>query len=246
MAPVFLGAEDHPPRDRRPKCLTGSAITLVRSARPNPRGRHARVADPSGVECQRDGSDQGQRMEAGDGVLTPDRRPAPSRDANRSPAVPPRWSQRIVMFQTGISRISMPSDEFEGGPLAPPDLWHEAASRRTLAPSVSFRLDQPSRKGSSPAWGETARQAPVRRPEPGPGSAGMCYSLPCRSSAVGQCETYLEISALDCQKNIAYFLTYDDDVRLRSRSSHEACPRKRTRQRVHAARLPRHGRTCCG
>ena len=108
MAPVFLGAEDHPPRDRRPKCLTGSAITLVRSARPNPRGRHARVADPSGVECQRDGSDQGQRMKAGDGALTPDRRLAPSRDANRSPAVPPRWSQRIVMFQTGVSRISMP------------------------------------------------------------------------------------------------------------------------------------------
>jgi hypothetical protein len=101
LAPVFLGAEDHPPRDRRPKCLTGSAITLVRSARPNPRGRHARVADPSGVECQRDGSDQGQRMEAGDGVLTSDRSPAPSRDANRSPAVPQRWSQRIVMFQTG-------------------------------------------------------------------------------------------------------------------------------------------------
>ena len=115
FAPVFLGAEDHPPRDRRPKCLTGSAITLVRSARPNPRGRHARVADPSGVECQRDGSDQGQRMKAGDGALTPDRRPAPSRDANRSPAVPQRWSQRIVMFQTGVSRISMPSDEFEGG-----------------------------------------------------------------------------------------------------------------------------------
>ena len=111
MAPVFLGAEDHPPRDRRPKCLTGSAITLVRSAQffqigANPRGRHARVADPSGVECQRDGSDQGQRMKAGDGALTPDRRLAPSRDANRSPAVPPRWSQRIVMFQTGVSRSS--------------------------------------------------------------------------------------------------------------------------------------------
>jgi len=37
-------------------------------------------------------------MEAGDGALTPDRRPAPSRDANRSPAVPQRWSQRIFMF----------------------------------------------------------------------------------------------------------------------------------------------------
>jgi hypothetical protein len=112
LAPVFLGAEDHPPRNRRPKCLTGSAITLVRLAQffqigANPRGRHARVADPSGVECQRDGSDQGQRMKAGDGALTLDRRPAPSRDANRSPAVPPRWSQRIVLFQTGVSRIPM-------------------------------------------------------------------------------------------------------------------------------------------
>ena len=115
MAPVFLGAEDHPPRDRRPKCLTGSAITLVRSARPNPRGRHARVADPSGVECQRDGSDQGQRMEAGDGALTPDRRPAPSRDANRSPAVPPTWSQLIVMFQDrGLTNFKA-AHEYEAG-----------------------------------------------------------------------------------------------------------------------------------
>ena len=244
MAPVFLGAEDHPPRDRRPKCLTGSAITLVRSARPNPRGRHARVADPSGVECQRDGSDQGQRMEAGDGVLTLDRRPAPSRDANRSPAVPPSWSQLIVVFQTGVSRI----------PMLP--MYMRRATRPTrplargrnapiLTPSAFFRLDQPSHKGSLPEWGETAQQAPVGRPEPGPGSAGVCHRLPCRSSAVDQCETYLEISTLDCQKNIAYFLTHDDDVRLRSRSGHEACPRKRTRQRVHAARLPRHGRTCC-
>jgi hypothetical protein len=139
LAPVFLGAEDHPPRDRRPKCLTGSAITLVRSARPNPRGRHARVADPSGVECQRDGSDQGQRMEAGDGALTPDRRPAPSRDANRSPAVPPSWSQLIVMFQTGVSRIRMlPMNTRRATrptrPLAP------GRNAPNLAPSVSFRL----------------------------------------------------------------------------------------------------------
>ena len=215
LAPVFLGAEDHPPRDRRPKCLTGSAITLVRLARPNPRGRHARVADPSGVECQRDGSDQGQRMEAGDGALTPDRRPAPSRDAHRSPAVPQHWSQRIVMFQTGVSRISMlPMNTRRATrptrPLAP------GRNAPNLALSVSFRLDQPSHKGSLPAWGETTQQAPVGRPEPGPGSAGMCHSLPCRSSAVDRCETHLEISALDCQKNMSDFLTYDDDVRLRS------------------------------
>ena len=163
MAPVFLGAEDHPPRDRRPKCLTGSAITLVRSARPNPRGRNARVADPSGVECQRDGSDQGQRMEAGDGALPPDRRPTPSRDANRSPAVPQRWSQRIVMFQTGVSRISMPSDEFEGGPLAPPDLWHEAASRHQ-SPSgwISRRArDRRPHGGRLPGRLQSDDQSPV-------------------------------------------------------------------------------------
>lgn len=46
-------------------------------------------------------------MEAGDGALTPDRRPAPSRYANRSPAVPPAWSHWIVMFQTGVSQIPM-------------------------------------------------------------------------------------------------------------------------------------------
>jgi hypothetical protein len=122
LAPVFLGAEDHPPRDRRPKCLTGSAITLVRSAQffqigANPRGRHARVADPSGVECQRDGSDQGQRMEAGDGALTPDRRPAPSRDAHRSPAVPSRWSQRMVLFQTGVTPAPTAALEYEVAPV---------------------------------------------------------------------------------------------------------------------------------
>ena len=152
MAPVFLGAEDHPPRDRRPKCLTGSAITLVRSARPNPRGRHARVADPSGVECQRDGSDQGQRMEAGDGALTPDRSPTPSRDANRSPAVLPRWSQRLVMFQTGISLISMP----------PMNTRRATRPTRPLAPGRNAPNLAPS-----PPSGWISRRARDRRPNGG-------------------------------------------------------------------------------
>jgi hypothetical protein len=157
LAPVFLGAEDHPPRDRRPKCLTGSAITLVRSAQflqigANPRGRHARVADPSGVECQRDGSDQGQRMKAGDGALTPDRHPAPSRDAYRSPAVPQRWSHWIVMFQAGVSRISMPPMNTRRA-TRPTRPLARGRNAPNFAPSVSFRLDQPSRKGSSPAMG---------------------------------------------------------------------------------------------
>ena len=112
MSPVFLGAEDHPPRNRRPKCLTGSAITLVRSARPNPRGRHARVADPSGVECQRDGSDQGQRMKAGDGALTSDRSLTPSRDAHRSPAVPQLWSRWIGVVRTGKKGQNPAADEY--------------------------------------------------------------------------------------------------------------------------------------
>lgn len=130
-APVFLGAEDHPPRDRRPKCLTGSAITLVRLARPNPRGRHARVADPSGVECQRDGSDQGQRMEAGDGALTPDRSPSPSTDAHRSPALTPCWSPRIGMFQAGKEKRKAATDEYGTGL---PATWISLASGRSAEP----------------------------------------------------------------------------------------------------------------
>jgi hypothetical protein len=145
----------------------------VRSARPNPRGRHARVADPSGVECQRDGSDQGQRMEAGDGALTPDRRPAPSRDAHRSPAVPPRWSQGIVMFQTGVSRISMlPMNRKRATRTTRP--LARGRNAPNLTPTASFRLDQPSRKGSSPAWRETACQAPV--------GTTRARSRPCRGA----------------------------------------------------------------
>jgi len=104
---LSLGAENHPPRDRRPKCLTGSAITLVRLARPNPRGRHARVADPSGVECQRDGSDQGQRMEAGDGALTLIRSPCPVRGCPplTPPASPPRGSRNVGVVQAGTGKV---------------------------------------------------------------------------------------------------------------------------------------------
>lgn len=183
-------------------------------------------------------------MEAGDGVLTLDRRPAPSRDANRSPAVPPRWSQLIVMFQTGVSRISMPPMNTRRAtrptrPLAP------GRNAPNLAPSPHSGWISRRARDRRPNGGRLPSRLQSERPEPGPGSAGMCHFLPCQSSAVDQCETHLEISALDCQKNIAYFLTHDDDVRLRSRSGHEACPRKRTRQRVHAARLPRLVRPCC-
>lgn len=142
MAPVFLGAEDHPPRDRRPKCLTGSAITLVRSARPNPRGRHARVADPSGVECQRDGSDQGQRMEAGDGALTQDRCPAPSQNAHRSPAVPPRWSQRINVVQTGKKNADLtPMNAVRCKPVALEHLGHVTTDYGSPTCSCFYRLN---------------------------------------------------------------------------------------------------------
>lgn len=162
MAPVFLGAEDHPPRDRRPKCLTGSAITLVRSARPNPRGRHARVADPSGVECQRDGSDLGQRMEAGDGALTQDRCPAPSQDAHLSPALRPRGSPAIGVVQTGTEKRKAAADEYwraHSRSLETPG-WYQVEAPNPSAPPSS-RPDWRSRKGSLPEWGETAGQAPV-------------------------------------------------------------------------------------
>jgi len=47
-------------------------------------------------------------MEAGDGALTQDRGPAPSQVAHRSPAGLPRWSQRIVLFQTGAHQSQLP------------------------------------------------------------------------------------------------------------------------------------------
>jgi hypothetical protein len=65
------------------------------------------------------------------------------------------------MFQTGVSRISMLPMNTKGGatrPTRPPALGRNAPN---LTPSASFRLDQPSHKGSSPAWGETAWQAQV-------------------------------------------------------------------------------------
>ena len=51
-----LRAEDHPPRDRRPKCLTGSAITLVRLAQSFLFGAEsARAARPRSRPPQPDG-----------------------------------------------------------------------------------------------------------------------------------------------------------------------------------------------
>ena len=39
---------------------------------------------------------------------------------------------------------------------------------------------------------------------------------------------------LECQKNMAYFLTHEDDCCLCSRSDHEARAGDRTRKRLHA------------
>lgn len=72
-------------------------------------------------------------MEAGDGALTQDRCPAPSRDANRSPAVPPRWSQRIVLFEAGTRPASTAGPEYEAGLRARLDHWHQAATRQPRA-----------------------------------------------------------------------------------------------------------------
>jgi len=178
LAPVFLGAEDHPPRYRRPKCLTGSAITLVRLARPNPRGRHARVADPSGVECQRDGSDQGQRMEAGNGALTPDRSPAPVTGC------PPLASpcRHVGLKRSSCSRLGLHQPQLPPlnarwrlCPTRPLAQGQKAAKLHTIrflpaGPSVVH--------GIVALMGETAICGlQSGRPEPGPGFAGMLRSL---------------------------------------------------------------------
>ena len=187
LAPVFLGAEDHPPRDRRPKCLTGSAITLVHSARPNPRGRHARVADPSGVECQRDGSDQGQRMEAGDGALTP-RRQAPCPVTGCQPLAS-RAAKLVSKDRHVPDRVLTnfnAAHEYEAGSRARPDLWHQAATRRTSRhrpPSgwISRRTrDRCPNGGRLPSRLQSDDQSPVPAL---PGCAKTSFSL--SSNSVG-------------------------------------------------------------
>jgi hypothetical protein len=156
LASVFLGAEDHPPRDTRRKCLTGSAITLVRLARPDPRGRHARVADSSGVECQREGSDQGQRMEAGNGF-----------DLGQAPC-PVRGCPPLASHAATLVSVDRHVLGWE------PRL-HPMSPMNTRRPA-SFRLDQPSRKGSLPEWGETAtRRLQSGRPEP---RSRLCRDVP--------------------------------------------------------------------
>lgn len=77
-------------------CNHPRAFGSSKSARAaRPRSRPPTSCGGIGVECQRDGSDQGQRMEAGDGALTPDRSPAPTQDAHRSPALQLRGSPAI-------------------------------------------------------------------------------------------------------------------------------------------------------
>ena len=146
----------------------------------------------------------------------------------------------IVVFQTGVSRTSTAALEYEVGSRPGPDLWHKAATRRTSRHQPPPGRTSHRARDRCPNGGRLPGRLQSGRPEPGPGSAGMCHFSvhQCSSRQPKLSPVQPEISALDCQKNIAYFLTHDDDIRLRSRSGHEACPRKRTRQRVHAARLP--------
>lgn len=176
MAPVFLGAEDHPPRDRRPKCLTGSAITLVRLAQffqigANPGGRHARVADPSGVECQRDGSDQGQRMEAGDGALTRGLEPCPVAGC-------PPLASRAATLVSGDRHVSdrgltnsNGAHEYEAGH-APDPTSGKRPRRTSRHQPPSGRISRRARD-RRPHGGRLPGRLQSGRPEPGPGSAGM-------------------------------------------------------------------------
>ena len=78
------------------------------------------------------------------------RRPAPSRDAHRPPALPPRWSQRGILLPT-VAR-PVPTTAL-GGLCARPYFWHQATSHRTSTTPVSFRPDRNSREGSLPSWG---------------------------------------------------------------------------------------------
>lgn len=54
-------------------------------------------------------------MEAGDGALTPDRSPAPTQDAHRSPALRSRGSLAIGVVQTGKIEGHFAMDEYGRG-----------------------------------------------------------------------------------------------------------------------------------
>ena len=60
-----------------------------------------------------------------------------------------------------LDQHPLPPMNTRRGPRARPDLWHQAATRRTSPPSAPFRLNQKSRKGLLPNWEEAAWQAPV-------------------------------------------------------------------------------------
>lgn len=153
--------------------MTSSAITLVRSARPNPRGRHASVADHSGVECQRDGSDQGPRMEARDGALTLNWSPCLVRGCPPLASLAATQAPNIGEVQAGKEKRNAATDEYgrAGPPLGNP--WRQVEAPNPCAP-LSFRPDWPSHEGSSPEWGETACQAPV--------GTTRARSRPCRDA----------------------------------------------------------------
>jgi hypothetical protein len=79
-------------------------------------------------------------MEAGDGALTLDRRPTPSRDAHRSPAVPQRWPQGIGVVRTGKKGQNLATDEY-GRAVPPP--WKAPGirpKRRTCSVAILAAL----------------------------------------------------------------------------------------------------------
>lgn len=115
-------------------------------------------------------------MEAGDGALTPDRRPAPSRDARRSPAL----AATLVSMDRHVSDREPRRHrhhECEGPPA--PDPNPGTRPQRAEPHAISPLPAGPAVAQGIVALmgGDCGPQAPVGRPEPGPGSAEMRHSL---------------------------------------------------------------------
>ncbi len=102
-------------------------------------------------------------MEAGDGALT--RGLELTCPVRGCPPLASLDAMRVTGDQHGSelgrNRSVLPQLINTGGPARHMEIpWHEVDAPNPSAPA-SFRPNWPSREGSSPEWGETARQAPV-------------------------------------------------------------------------------------
>ena len=123
-------------------------------------------------------------MKAGDGALTRGPEPLPR---HRMPTV--RQPHRHVISEDrhvpdrGLDQHPLPPMNARRGPRARPDLWQEAATRRTASHQPPSGWVSRRARDRCPNGRRRPGRLQSGRPEPGPGSAGMCQSLILQSHA---------------------------------------------------------------